>query len=202
MFPTLFPFGIGGFEDKSRPTAISFKEQAQYYFNISDRAFRYHFSYIFVALNMLQRRMAHLHTSFTVKNSNFVSIARKLVAVSPDILKDLVKHLEQEKCISDLTQEQKNVLDLLKKVNTISACVPGSQASKIFARNEIRNYFVFHICFSRLIPVQPTVQYFRLCLGIKLLIYQVDSQKQSQAGREHFDSQRIRLQPLIFLSFL
>ena len=40
MFPTLFPFGIGGFEDKSRPTALSFKEQAQYYFNISDRAFR------------------------------------------------------------------------------------------------------------------------------------------------------------------
>lgn len=57
MFPTLFPFGIGGFEDKSRPTALSFKEQAQYYFNISDRAFRYHYSYIFVALNMLQRRM-------------------------------------------------------------------------------------------------------------------------------------------------
>jgi len=143
MFPTLFPFGIGGFEDKSRPTALSFKEQAQYYFNISDRAFRYHFSYIFVAFNMLQRRMAHLHTYFTVKNSNFDSIARKLVAVSPDILNDLAKQLEQEKRFSDLTSEQMNALELLKKVNTISARIPGSQASKIFVRNEIRNYFGF-----------------------------------------------------------
>ena len=141
MFPTLFPFGIGGFEDKSRPTAISFKEQAQYYFNISDRAFRYHFSYIFVALNMLQRRMAHLHTSFTVRSSNFDSIARRLIAVSPDVLNHLARHLEEEKHISDLTQEQKNAFELLKKVNTISARIPGSQAAKIFARNEIRNFF-------------------------------------------------------------
>jgi hypothetical protein len=143
MFPTLFPFGIGGFEDKSRPTALSFKEQAQYYFNISDRAFRYHFSYIFVALNMLQRRLAHLHTYFTVKKNNFDSIARKLVAVSPDILNDLAKHLEQEKQLSDLSTGQKDALELLKKVNTISARIPGSQASKIFIRNEIRSYFGF-----------------------------------------------------------
>ena len=26
MFPTLFPFSICGFEDKSRPTPLSFKE--------------------------------------------------------------------------------------------------------------------------------------------------------------------------------
>jgi hypothetical protein len=31
MFPTLFPFGIGGFEDKSRKTPLSFKEQAAYW---------------------------------------------------------------------------------------------------------------------------------------------------------------------------
>ena len=75
MFPTLYPFGIGGFEDKSHKTPISFKEQAAYYFNISDRSFCYHFSYMFVALNMLQCRLAHLHTSFTVKNSNFEAVA-------------------------------------------------------------------------------------------------------------------------------
>ena len=143
MFPTLFPFGIGGFEDKTRPTPLSFKEQAQYYFNISDRAFRYHFSYIFVALNMLQRRMAHLHTYFTVRNSNFDSIARRLVAVSPDVLNGLAKLLEKEKQLSNLNPEQKHALELLKKVNTISARIPGSQASKIFVRNEIRNYFAF-----------------------------------------------------------
>ncbi|KIM39065.1 hypothetical protein M413DRAFT_39441, partial [Hebeloma cylindrosporum] len=108
-----------------------------------DRSFRYHFSYIFVALNMLQRRMAHLHTYFTVKNSNFDSIARKLIEISPDTLLNLAKHLETEKSFSDLTAEEKYALELLQKVNTISARIPGSQASKIFIRNEIRNYFSF-----------------------------------------------------------
>ena len=48
-----------------------------------------------------------------VKISNFGSVARKLVEVSPlaDVLNDLVK----EKQISDLTPEQRNnVLELLK----------------------------------------------------------------------------------------
>ena len=50
MFPTLFPLGIGGFEDKSRQTGLSFQQQAQYYLNLPDRSFRYHYSFIFVAL--------------------------------------------------------------------------------------------------------------------------------------------------------
>lgn len=54
MFPTLYPFSIGGFEDKCCETGLSFQQQAQYYLNITDRFFRYHYSYIFVALNIWQ----------------------------------------------------------------------------------------------------------------------------------------------------
>lgn len=75
MFLTLFPFGIGGFEDKARQTGLSFQQQAQYYLNIPDCSFQYHYSFIFIILNIWQRRAAHLHTSFTVKNSKFNSVA-------------------------------------------------------------------------------------------------------------------------------
>jgi hypothetical protein len=34
-----------------------------------------------------------------------------------------------------------NALQLLQQINTLSAHVPGSQASKIFVQNEIHNYF-------------------------------------------------------------
>jgi hypothetical protein len=44
MFPTLFPFGIGGFEDKTCKTPIAFQQQAQYYLNLHDCKFHYHFS--------------------------------------------------------------------------------------------------------------------------------------------------------------
>ncbi|KAG2738319.1 hypothetical protein P692DRAFT_201731407, partial [Suillus brevipes Sb2] len=142
-YPTLFPFGIGGFEDDARPKALSFQKQAQYYLNIADRSFRYHHSFIFVVWNMIQRRMAHLKTSFTVRRSNFHQVAQNLTQISPAILDSLASKLEREHSFSNLAPAEKNALNLLKQVNTIAARIPGSQASKICVRNEIRSYFSY-----------------------------------------------------------
>ncbi|KAH7904331.1 hypothetical protein BJ138DRAFT_1019274, partial [Hygrophoropsis aurantiaca] len=152
MFPTLFPFGIGGFDDKTRSSPLSFQKQAQYYFNIADKSFRYHHSFMFVALNIIQRRTAHLHTHFTVRRSHFDSVARELTSVSASTLSRLADQLQHERKYSDLTPDDRKALNLLKHVNTIAARVPGSQASKMFARSEIRNYFGYfgmpHIYFT------------------------------------------------------
>lgn len=143
MFPMLFPCGIGGFEDKLREAALSFEQQAQYYLNLPDRAFRYHHSYLFVVLNILQRRAAHLHTFFTVRKSNFHDVARKLTQVSSTVLETLATKLEREHRSSTLTVEEQGAMSLLQQVNTISARIPGSHASKIYVRNEIRSYFSY-----------------------------------------------------------
>jgi hypothetical protein len=82
MYPTLYPFGIGGFKDKSRPTALSFECQARYYLNIPDKCFRHHFSYLFVVLNMIQHCKAHLHTHFTVHTSRFKAVAHRLSSLT------------------------------------------------------------------------------------------------------------------------
>ena len=79
----------------------------------------------------MQRRAAHLHTHFTVKKNNFPTIAEKLVKVTPETLLSTAHHLEHEGKCQDLTNEQRNAIDLLKHVNTVAACVPGSQASQI-----------------------------------------------------------------------
>ncbi|KAG1904466.1 uncharacterized protein F5891DRAFT_945574, partial [Suillus fuscotomentosus] len=143
MYPTLFPFGIGGFEDKSWPVSISFQQQAQYYLNIVDRSFCYHHSFMFVVLNMIQRHTAHLQTSFTVRRSHFHHVAQNLTQISPTILDSLATKLEREHKFSDLAPAEKNALNLLKHVNTIAARIPGSQASKIYVHNEIRSYFSY-----------------------------------------------------------
>ena len=59
------------------------------------------------------------------------------------MLRSVADHLEQEGKYSGLSSEQKSALDLLKHVNTIAARIPGSQAAKIFMRNEIRSYCGF-----------------------------------------------------------
>ena len=141
MFPTLFPFGLGGFDDPSRKTKLSFDAQANAFLDVPDKSFRHHHSYIFVVLNISQRRAAHLQTHFTVRKSNFDDVARSLTSVSPSVLHSLAHHLQHEGKLDTLSSEEQNAMTLLKQVNTISARIPGSQASKIFTRNEIRSYF-------------------------------------------------------------
>ena len=143
MYPTLFPTGIGGFEVPDRICSISFQQQAKYYLDLADRSFRYHHSFLFVVLNIIQRRTAHLQTHFTVRRSKFETVASKLVAVKTHVLQSVADHLEHEGRYNDLTNEQKDALDLLKHVNTVAARIPGSQAAKIFMRNEIRSYCGF-----------------------------------------------------------
>ena len=113
-------------DDKTRPAALIFQQQAQYYFNINDRSFRYHYSYMFVALNIWQRRICHLHTSITVKASKFHSIASRLIQISSETLNGLAKSLEAEKTCHDLSPEQKIVFELLKQTNMIASRMPGS----------------------------------------------------------------------------
>ncbi|KAG1786292.1 uncharacterized protein HD556DRAFT_1449792 [Suillus plorans] len=82
MFPTLFPFGIGGFDDKTRRTPLGFRRQIEYTLDLADKSFRYHRTYMFVTLNIWQRRMAHLHTHFTVHRAHFDTLAKSLASVN------------------------------------------------------------------------------------------------------------------------
>ena len=68
-------------------------------------------------------------------------MALKLTSLTPETLSRLAEHLEWEGSLKSLTPDEKQALSLLNHVNTISAQIPGSQAAKIFMRNEIRSYF-------------------------------------------------------------
>ncbi|KIK31881.1 hypothetical protein CY34DRAFT_29284, partial [Suillus luteus UH-Slu-Lm8-n1] len=144
--------GIGGFDDVTRPSPIAFEKQANYYFDLADRSFRYHRSYMFVVLNIFQRRIAHLHTHFTVRRAHFESLAMRLSSVSPSTLSRLADQLQKEHRYSNLSTDDQNALNLLNQVNTVAARIPGSQSAKMFVRNEIRSYFGFfgmpHIFFT------------------------------------------------------
>lgn len=121
LFPTLYLFGLGGFEDSARLTPLSFDCQARYSLNILDRHFHYHETFLFVILNMLQRRCAHLQTSFVVHKPNFDSVARNLTSVSVHVLQCLASRLKHECKLSSLTPKEQNALKLLCQVNTMSA---------------------------------------------------------------------------------
>src|ERR1700733_14364155 len=106
MFPKLFPLGLAGFDDPLRPTKLSFEAQANALLDLPDRCFRHHHSYIFVALNIIQRRASHLQTHFTIRKSSFDSIAKSLTSVSPTILQTLADHLQHEQKLGTLSSDE------------------------------------------------------------------------------------------------
>jgi hypothetical protein len=63
--------------------------------------------------------------------------------VSADTISDVAEIIENEHNTCSLTDEQKNALDLLRYVNTISEKIPGSYAAKISTRADIRNFFSY-----------------------------------------------------------
>ncbi|PBL03890.1 hypothetical protein ARMGADRAFT_910520, partial [Armillaria gallica] len=140
MFPSLHPYGKGGFEDSERVVPVSFCSQANLYLDLSDCAFQWHNSFIFVAMNMIQHHEAHLHTHLTVKSSNFAATVADIEGVTPHTLCSVSHHLEEQGHPADLTMEEKKVFTLLSKVRTISAKITGSEASKVTYRNEIKAY--------------------------------------------------------------
>lgn len=141
MFPTLFPYGLGGFEDKYRATPISFRKQAEYFLDLGDKRFRYHRSYMFVVWNMIQRRTAHLHTHLTVHRSRFNQVADTLNSLTADTIARVAHRLENEVSRSLLTSEEKAVYTLLEKVNAVASKSPGSEAHKLSMRGDIRSGF-------------------------------------------------------------
>ena len=140
MYPTLFPYGIGGAEDKCRTNAISFENHVRHFLSLADCRFQEHYSFMFTAFNVIQRRKMLLHTSLKVKRSKFRSWADKFNNVSLDAIERVISQSSNgsESYATAHDEEERKVLGLMKEVNTISSHVPGSSASRVAMRNEIR----------------------------------------------------------------
>ncbi|KAJ7615408.1 hypothetical protein FB45DRAFT_758031 [Roridomyces roridus] len=85
MYPTLFPYGLGGPNDSRRNVPISLKHHVKHLLNLADRRFQEHPSFMFTAFNILQRHEMLLRTGLKVKRANFDFVASQFASVSPDI---------------------------------------------------------------------------------------------------------------------
>lgn len=138
IYPSLFPYGIGGFKDVRRVVPIGLENHVKHMLTLSDRRFQEHYSFMFVIFNVIQRRKLLLHTSLRVKRKNFESWARRFVDVSVEAVQALADSSTTGRQPTASTDEERKVLELMKEVKLISANIPGSVASRLTMRNEIR----------------------------------------------------------------
>jgi hypothetical protein len=135
LYPTLFPYGTGAFEDAFRPVKISFKKQIQYLLSYNDRRFEEHHSFIFIVFNMLQRREACLHARLMTSKPFFSKTADQIVSLNADDIKQMLNGLEKNKTSAPSRNPQVNAL--LSQVKVVGGKVMGSAHSRSALHNQI-----------------------------------------------------------------
>ena len=138
LYPTLFPYGIGGFEDRRRVVPIGLDNHIKHMLTLADKRFQQHYSFMFVAFNILQRRKLLLHTSLRVGRNNFDSWAKRFACVSTEAINSLVSRASNGDQLTPTTDDERLAFGLMKEVKAISSHVPGSPESRLTMRNEIR----------------------------------------------------------------
>jgi hypothetical protein len=158
LYPTLYPFGVGGFEDSRRFPAISIKAHARHLLNIADGCFREHPSFLFSVFNVLQRREIGLRTMMRVSRSSFESKANVYANLQPETIQRVTDQLE--KGVNNfLKPDERRVFDLMRDVHLINSTVMGSGAARMSMRHQIWAMITSYGAPSLFITINPADVY-------------------------------------------
>ena len=138
LYPTLFPYGIGGFDDNNRRVTVSMRRQVKHLLQLHDRRFQEHYSFLFTAFNILQHHEMLLQVGLKAKKKNFNSVASYFGRVSTEAIHAVADRIANGDHQTANTSEEQQVLELMKQVNTVSLHIQGSAASKAIRRSELK----------------------------------------------------------------
>lgn len=144
VFPTLFPYGCGALEDRSRPVKVNLHEHIKYLLSYEDHRFEENNSFIFVVFNILQRRTACFHAHLMASKPYFHQSAQLIGSLTS---KDVATALTNiSKGTYSETSDQK-VGMLMKHIRSVGGHVLGSAYSRSVLRTKIHS-----LCFSLGLP--------------------------------------------------
>lgn len=134
LYPTLFCYGRGVPEGKSRPVQINLQEHVRYLLSYNDRRFEMSHSFIFVVFNVLQRRDACFHAQLIATKPYFQASVHQIQSLSS---KDIELALESNSSKRVPIQTNDALKKLLQHINTIGGRVMGSTYSRTTLRTKI-----------------------------------------------------------------
>ncbi|THU98177.1 hypothetical protein K435DRAFT_623427, partial [Dendrothele bispora CBS 962.96] len=148
LWPTLFPYGVGFFEDHTRKTS-GFREvplylHARNYLNLADRRFQTHLSFMFVIHNILLVRRSSSRTRLAVQRSWWPFAAQAMDNVDDATLVDFRDHLIDKKNRKDASpvkpksKGEEAIMKLLRHVQYVDDHVDGSMGNVAMMREQIR----------------------------------------------------------------
>lgn len=155
MFPTLYPYGVGGFEDSRRSVKVSLKRHAAHLLTWHDKRFQEHATFMFIVFNILQRREVLLRSSLKVKKNSFARVASEFSKVPLTAVSSVCAKLAENDFSAPMTKDELTVMSLMKEVNLVTSSVPGSSSSRVNMRNQLRATMLEHGLPSFYLTVNP-----------------------------------------------
>lgn len=109
LYPTLFPYGVGGFDDTKRKK-ISHKDLTKHYLQLGCKRFVRNRTFIFVTFNMIQRHEYLKELNLMVKKSDFKNFANEISMIKDIDLENELIHL-----VNGNSMRKKTIIYLLSK---------------------------------------------------------------------------------------
>ncbi|EIW81884.1 hypothetical protein CONPUDRAFT_29289, partial [Coniophora puteana RWD-64-598 SS2] len=100
-----------------------------------------------------------LQCSIRVSKADFRFFADKFSTVSPETVHIVANRVASGGSLVALTPDEQKVIDLMKQVNVVTGTVPGSSASRVSQRNEIKGLMIQHGAPTFYITVNPADVY-------------------------------------------
>ncbi|KAF8321875.1 uncharacterized protein EI90DRAFT_3131532 [Cantharellus anzutake] len=158
LYPTLFPYGIGGYH-RNRRASLSLEKMATHVFSLADHRFQEHYSFLFVIFNIIQRQRTSLYCKLKTSQAAFDRVATAINAVSADALNSIADRLTRGDYSTMDTADELAARKLLQEVSLVSTKVPGSHAACTQMRNEIRALIFDHGPPSFFVTINPADVY-------------------------------------------
>lgn len=134
LYPTLFPYGVGGIEDFTKPNGVTFEKHIQYLLSYADGRFERHHSFIFIVFNILQKRATCREAKILVSRPYFGETASIIKNLTVEDIENVLKHDTKKKYPK---KKDSKFQTLMQQIKTVGGRVKGSNFSRAKCKNEI-----------------------------------------------------------------
>ena len=152
LYPTLFPYGQGGFEDATRPIKVPMKDHVRYLLNYDDKRFEKHHSFLFIVFNMMQRREACLQARLLTSKPFFTEDAKTIETITSDEIESALTQATQGTYAPHFNSRINTVM---KNIKCISGNVMGSAQKRSSLRSLIHALIFNQGLFSIFLTINP-----------------------------------------------
>ena len=166
MFPWLYPYGLGGFENPNITTRLSRIEHIRHLLMYADRRFQTDEYFPLIAFNQEQIRGSTRGGYLLTKRSNFEAAANKILGIDRDALQALIDRAGKGEYLKPDNPAEKQCFELLSLIDLVGNHVPASVAQRKDQRTELKSMImtygvpVFFITFAPADFKSPLCMYY------------------------------------------